>query len=203
MTAEIQTAYKEDTVGRHYHTPIVTKRSPIRMEKPSPPVIFSLNKPIGRDDFKKLSDETKVMYIKHLKEKYNATAGQIAEMLGYNRGYFSKGFITPLGINDLFPKGGKVSKKQIAGWKMFLKSKESTESEPAAEFTTSSEVKPAETTAENTFCDCSFTLKGKLKVLEIAKKINAMVEDGVECLISIAIKSLDNIENNEIKGEYQ
>ena len=42
------------------------------------------------------------------------------------------------------------------------------------------------------FCNCSFTLKGELRVSDIAERIKSMVSDGTQCQISIAINALED-----------
>ena len=49
------------------------------------------------------------------------------------------------------------------------------------------------------FCNCSFTLKGELRVSDIAERIKAMVSDGTQCQISIAINALENKTDEEYK----
>lgn len=80
---EIQEVYKEDTSGRRYHAPTLSKKGERYKEPPSePPVTVNIKRPMRRDEFRRLSDSLKAIYIKSLCEQYQATATQIANMLG-------------------------------------------------------------------------------------------------------------------------
>lgn len=186
---EIEEVYREDTIGRRYHTPIKSKKGTAYKEPPPAEVVsVKLNAPMNRDEFKKLNDSLKVTYIQHLRKVFGCTSTQIAEMLGYNPSHFST-LISKLNLKGLFK--GRPTKKQVTAWKKFLKS-----AEPAAENTVKPELKKQEAPMAM-FCNCSFTLKGELKVSDIAERIKAMVSDGTPCQISIAINALDNNESNQ------
>ena len=184
---EIQEVYQEDTSGRRYRTPIITKGGyTYKMPPIDEPTTISLKKPMTRDEFKGLSDSLKVIYITHLKEQYGCTATQIAKMLGYSSNYFSKKIVSALNLSGVFKRGGRVSKKQLAAWNKFLKN----ETEKPASSTSPKQTLKQESAPATMFCSCSFTLKGELKVSDIADRISAMVADGTQCSISIAIDAL-------------
>lgn len=182
MITDIQEVYKEDTVGRKYHTPIITKKNNnIPAEPPATEAItINLNAPISRNEFKKISDSLKILYIKNIRQKYGASAGQIAQMLGYTQSHFSTAVVTRLNLKGLFRSRPKQTKKQQTEWKKFLKNGIEDQKAP----TTKSSV-PA------MFCNCSFTLKGELRMSDISERIHAMVADGTPCSISVAINALD------------
>lgn len=186
---DLQEVYKAETTGRHYHVPIVSKKGSTFKEPPAEEVVYvNLNEPIKRDEFKKLSDSSKAMYITHLRERYEVTATQIAEMLGYNPCHFSAYIVSPLNLKGLFKRRAKPSRKQISEWKKFLNTDVIQE--------VNSPTSPTPTLKKETaplamFCNCSFTLKGELRVSDIAAKIQAMVADGTPCSISVAINSID------------
>lgn len=180
---EIQEVYKEDTIGRRYHVPTKSKRGTVfRTEPPSDVVSLDLNTPINKEEFKNLTDSLKVIYIQHLRKTFCCTSTQIAEMLGYNVSHFST-LVSKLNLKGLFKKG-RPNKKQIAAWKKFLK-----KTEPETETVFKPELKRHEAPMAM-FCDCSFTLKGELRVSDIAERIQSMVSDGTPCQISIAINAL-------------
>lgn len=186
MSPDLHEVYKAETVGKHYHVPIVSKKGGTFQEPPAEEVVsVNLNEPIKKEEFRKLSDSSKIMYIKHLRERYEVTATQIAEMLGYNPCHFSAYIVSPLNLKGLFKHRAKPSRKQISEWKKFLIANETT-----AE-ANSSPVLKKETPPLTMFCNCSFTLKGELRVSDIAAKIQAMVADGTPCSISVAINSID------------
>lgn len=183
VVTDIQEVYREDTIGRRYHTPTKSKRGAVlREEPPSEVLSLNLNAPIDKEEFRNLSDSLKVIYIQHLRKTFCCTSAQVASMLGYNHSHFST-LVSKLNQKGLFKKG-RPNKKQIAAWKKFLKG-----SEPASENVLKPELKKQDAPAAM-FCDCSFTLKGELRVSDIADRIKSMVSDGTQCQISIAINAL-------------
>lgn len=184
---DIQEVYMEDTVGRKYRAPIVSKRAGESKGENGEMTTLNLNEPISKSEFRKLSDALKVMYIQNLHKTYGVTMKQIAEMLGYNVSHFSSSVISRLNLKGQF-KGRRPTQKQLALWKKFLKS-----AEPVHETQTKQELK-RNSIPPAMVCNCSFTLKGELKVQDIAERIHAMVADGTPCSISVAIDALN--ENN-------
>lgn len=184
MIDEVKQVYQEDTVGRKYHTPIISKKQTKDKGDNGELMTLNVNKPMSKEEFRQLSDSLKVMYIQHLRKTYGVTMTQIADMLGYNVSHFSSKIISRLNLRGQF-RGRRPTKKQLALWKKFLKSGE-TESEPPKK----QELKRTDTPLAM-FCNCSFTLKGELKVQDIAERIHAMVADGTLCSISVAIDAID------------
>lgn len=190
MIDEVKQVYKEDTVGRKYHIPIISKKQAEDKGDNGELMTLNVNKPMSKDEFRQLSDSLKVMYIQHLRKTYGVTMTQIADMLGYNVSHFSSKIISRLNLRGQF-RGHRPTKKQLALWKKFLKSGE-TESKPQQK----QELKRTDTPLAM-FCNCSFTLKGELKVQDIAERIHAMVADGTPCSISVAIDAINDGENKQ------
>lgn len=179
---DLQTVYKEETSGRRYHVPIVSKKESI----PSAPeatdvVTLDLNKPLTKGEFKKLSDSLKALYIKHLREKYGVTLTQIANMLEYTPSHFSAGIISKLNLNKLFKTRAMQTRTQKKEWNKFLCYTESSEAD-----TQKPSLKKS-TSADTMCCSCSFILKGELQLKDITERIQAMVSDGTPCTISVSI----------------
>lgn len=184
---EIKEVYKDDTVGRRYHIPTKSKKGTVlRKEPPSEVVSLQLNSPMNKDEFNKLTDSLKVIYLKHLRQTFACSSIQVAQMLGYNSSHFCT-LTSKLNQKGLFQKGKKPTKKQKIAWNKFLQG-----TEPAAEGVFKPELKKHETPM-SMFCNCSFTLKGELSVSDISERIKAMVVDGTPCQISIAINALEDI----------
>ena len=186
---EIQEAYKEDTIGRRYHAPILSKKNDLHNNaKAEDPVTLNLNKPMGRSEFKGLSDSLKTLYIKHLRDKYNVTMVQMAEMLGYSTSGFHN-IVSGLKLNGIFKRDGAPNNKKNndAEWNSFLNNGDN----PAK----NEKRKANDMVRKNKslgVCDCSFTVKGAMNVSEISEMISAMVTDGTTCVINVAIEVLDN-----------
>lgn len=190
--SDIQEVYKEDTIGRRYHTPIISKKGGTFKEpKPETPITVNVKSPISLEEFRKLTDSLKIIYIKSLREQYGATSTQIAEMLGYSPSHFSK-IVSKLGLVGLFSRGGRLSKKQKSEWNKFLKSGEINRQEHVV----TKQILKKEESPAAMFCNCSFKLKGELKVEDITNKIRAMVSDGTPCSISISIHAIEDLEVN-------
>ena len=181
---DIQEAYAEDTVGRKYHAPIKSKRLSESKGENGDVTTLNLNEPMTKEEFRKLSDTLKVMYVRNLHQTYGVTMKQIAEMLGYNVSHFSSSVITRLNLKGMF-KGRKPTQKQLALWKKFLKQGESVCEAPMKQELKCNSAPPA------MVCNCSFTLKGELKAQDIAERIHSMVADGTLCSISVAIDALN------------
>lgn len=183
---EIEKAYKEDTIGRRYHTPTKSKNGTINREEPPSEIVrLQLNTPINKEDFKKLTDSLKVIYLQHLRKTFACTSTQIAKMLGYSSSHFST-LVSKLNQKGLFKKGKRPTKKQMMAWKKFLEN-----ADTASENVFKPELKKQDVPM-SMFCNCSFTLKGELSVSDISERIKAMVSDGTPCQISIAINALED-----------
>lgn len=75
-------------------------------------------KPMVWNEFKYLSDETKINYIKALRKKFNITNPAIADMLGIDRTHFRKAVIVPLELNEHTTPGYHVwDRKGFMAWR--------------------------------------------------------------------------------------
>lgn len=205
MEAEIRDVYNEDTIGRKYRTPIVTKKNNSNKHQVSEPLVtVNVKAPMRKEEFKQLPPSLQAEYIKGLRQNYDATATQIGEMLGYAQGYIHD-IIKKLGLCSLFPVGGRKSGEQKRNWEVFV----SQLSEPNADeqvetkgrkiytepapfsFPSGFKNKSIENScvpqSDTTFKQCSFVLTGALDVGDICRKIGTMVPNGTPCEISIRI----------------
>ena len=176
---EIQEAYRDDTIGRRYHIPIVSKKNTTIKCDVGDIVSINLDEPIGKEGFNKLSSTSQATYIKHIHERFGVTTEQVAAMLGYSPAHFRSAIIGKLKLQGVFKRNGRPSKKQLAAWKKFLST-----GTPATDSSISEATKvelKKKSPPPTMFCDCSFTLKGELSVSDIASKIQALVADGTQC----------------------
>ena len=91
-------------------------------------------KPMVWQDFKYLSDETKIDYIKALRKKFNVSNPAIAEMLGVDRTHFRKYIIVPLGLNEhTTPGPHEWDKESFLAWRGLDKDEAVDISEPNSE----------------------------------------------------------------------
>ena len=105
---EIEEVYREDTIGRRYHTPTKSKKGTIHRDEPASEMVsLNLNSPMDKEEFKKLTDSLKVIYIQHLRKTFGCTSTQIAEMLGYSSCHFSR-LMSNLNQKGLFKKEKEV-----------------------------------------------------------------------------------------------
>lgn len=186
MMTEIEEVYRDDTIGRRYHTPTKSKKGTVcRQEPPSEVISLQLNSPMNKEEFSKLTDSLKVIYLQHLRKTFACSSTQVAEMLGYNSSHFCT-LTSKLNQKGLFQRGKRPTKKQIMAWNKFLKN-----SEPHSENVFKPELKKQDAPM-SMFCNCSFTLKGELSVSDISERIKAMVSDGTPCQISIAINAIED-----------
>lgn len=200
METEIRDVYNEDTIGRRYHIPIVTKKNNSNRHQVSePPVTVNVKAPMCKKEFKQLPPSLQAEYIKGLRQNYDATATQIGEMLGYTQGYIYK-VIKKLGLSSMFPAGGRTSREQKKNWKLFLSQlsdasdiDEQTKTQGRKIYTEPAPLtfpKPlnrCDLQADTTFKQCSFVLTGALDVGDVCRKISAMVPNGTPCEVSIRI----------------
>lgn len=180
---EIQEVYKEDTVGRKYFRPIINKKLADSIGSNGKVKTLKFNRPMPKSEFKNLNDDLKIIYLKYLRETYGATLTQVAEMLGYNVSYFSSKFVSRLKLKGLFK--GHPSQEQAARWEEFLQNGNPEKQKKTEEAVVCPEPPSA------SFCDCSFTLKGGLKTSDIVKRVQAMVDEGTPCIISVSVSALN------------
>lgn len=167
---EIREVYKEDTIGRKYHTPITTKKSTKTVdENPSEEVTIKLDEPMNYQEFKGLDDVVKKLYLKHLVEKYNVTASMVAEMFGIANNTFSTNVSSRLKVNDLF-KHPRPNTEQIKAWDKFLNHGR-----------------------ENrcTLNQVSFELEGYIVAEDIAKVIQPICDGDTLCKVRMLIERID------------
>lgn len=193
--SDIREVYNEDTKGRKYHVPIVSRRQ-VMMGGGSAGEVLSanLNKPMKREEFKKLSDSSKRVYIQGMRTEYGCSAKQMADMLGYSPAYFST-MASSLGLHGLF-KGSRPSKKQTAKWKRFVNGPNTgdviTEKTPVVMSATPIktdivvDAKPQKTQ----LLGCEFALEGELSADDIANTIRVMLSEGMRYRVSVKIDTL-------------
>jgi hypothetical protein len=192
--SEIKEVYNEDTVGRKYHTPVVSKRKRDmeRVEENGEVSSLSLSEPMSRSQFESLPNSLKVVYIKHLRSVYSASMIQMASMLCIPYISFRK-WMDRLELRGIFSKGKNLqTKKQAKEWEKFLSLKVTSEDNIKPILKT--EEKMVDTTQQTNnlslkVSDCVFSLTGELNAQDIARKISAMVDDGVFCNVKIQIEA--------------
>lgn len=202
---EIHEVYKEDTVGRRYHVPIVSKKMQTTFDDGGGEIIcINLNKRMSKQEFSHLSDSMKAMYIRNLNENYGAAMSQIAEMLGYSSRNMSN-IVSKLGLKSLF-KRGRQSKFDAKLWEQFtqeaaIPNNENIDRESSLYNSTNSDtvaVDDERNTMSNAkeprveplltrLSEFSFTLRGKLRAQDIADRIHAMVADGTMCSVVVSV----------------
>lgn len=178
---EIKECYKEDTIGRKYHTPITTKNNTtICKGESSEPMTLKLDEPMDWSEFKELSDSLQTMYITHLREKYNVSQGKLATMFGIVQSTIYNCCVK-LGIADLFNKS-QMDKEQKAAWKEFLSKR--TVEEPKV-------VETIEPNIENTLAIGYFEIgfSGKFNADNIANTLSKLIADGTDCKIHITVEN--------------
>lgn len=119
---DIRETYKADTVGRKYHKGIKNKYTRKEVYKSTcmeeNSKTFNLDNPIDVSEFNEMSYSTKRDYLTHLREKYNATDGAVAEMLGLSNPKFLY-VLNQLDIPSR-KKGQKRSEFQKKMWTEFV-----------------------------------------------------------------------------------
>lgn len=71
---------------------------------------YRMNEPMVWDEFKKLPDDLKVVYVKSLREKYNISAKELANYMGVNQSTFGR-WLKCLGLSE-----GKSSAAKYVNW---------------------------------------------------------------------------------------
>jgi hypothetical protein len=189
---EIRECYREDTIGRKYHTPIVTKNRPMRINGENGDVTtLALDKPMTWDEFKGLSDSLKTTYIVHLVDKYNVGVNELCEMLGCARCTLYQRVTKPLSLGELFKTGHRMSKDEIIAWSEFLNPTEKLEK---CEDNTSENIEKCEETevvapTEPSFdvLKGKFILSGEFNMNKLTTLISALVNEGDNCMVTVTI----------------
>lgn len=177
---DIREVYREDTIGRKYHTNITTKKSPESKVEPSEPVTINVNKPMKYDEFKKLNDSLKLVYINSLIENYNITIKDLCEMFGCSYATAHTKIIKKLNLLGLFGKGNNhKTKEQVLKWDSFLYGGENN----AVDNT----VDAAPVEPNMRLIDFKLILEGKFDVDEVTSKLSALVQNGTPCEITITV----------------
>lgn len=190
---EIREVYQEDTVGRKYRVPIVSKNKDVgTVESKQEPITLKLNQPMSYDEFKLLSDDLKIMYVKHLRQCYKATRFHVAEALGINPSTVSHRIIEGLGLKGLFCKGPQMNAEQKKAWDKFMgKREESTPTEAVEDVkpveTETIEVHPVNPVDTAEVCSFHFMQKGRLNMYEFCKRLNSMISEGTDCVITVRV----------------
>ena len=200
---EIKEVYQEDTTGRKYRAPIVSKRKRDveRVEENGEVATVKLTEPMNRSEFEELPGSLKTMYIKHLHDVYGVSMTQLANMLGIPYITFRRK-MDKLDVKGVFSKGRNMqSKKQIKEWNKFLSLKKDVEDSSKVILKTEDKIVDTKPQANNlslSVNDCVFSLTGELNAQDIARKISAMVNDGVFCNVKIQIEAAPKyLETNE------
>lgn len=183
---DIRECYLEDTIGRKYHNSIVTKNRPMRVNGENGEVTTTnLDAPMSWHEFKKLSDATKTTYIVHLVDKYNVGITELVDMLGCVRSTFYNNVTKPLALGELFERGHKMTANQKAKWSEFLGIEDDT-----PELVEVEEVKvPTKYTMG--VKSAGFVLEGKFDFIKLTALINALVNEGDDCVVSVHISTTD------------
>jgi predicted transcriptional regulator len=120
---DIREAYEEDTVGRKYHNSITSKNNNYGMKTEAGNcTTLQLNEPMTWTQFKKLSDSLKIMYLKHLREKYNVNISLLAKMFGVVPSTVFK-LCQRLGFYELLTRT-YMTKAEKQAWNEFVNSKQ-------------------------------------------------------------------------------
>lgn len=217
---EIKEAYREDTVGRKYHAPIVGKNKPRLNGESGPVTSVNLNEPMTWAEFRGLSDTLRIKYLEHLRDYYKATVTCIAEMMGTHRTRLS-GLISKMGRQGMFSRGAsKLAGNDLEKWNAFLNSGkkiplkiEENLAEELEEFVdelAGEDVRESVSVVNNTvnalptpakdesdysmrLSDCEFTFKGKFNIQDIVKRLSACIDEGTECRIKILMYGYDGV----------
>jgi hypothetical protein len=174
---ELREAYTEDTVGRKYHVPIVSKREAKPANADAGPLrTLNLNKPMNKEQFAALPANLKRDYIVHLITEHGARRADIANMLGYSTSAFSY-TCTNLGI----PRPTHKPKQASEEWKAFISGYASAEAAPVEEEikdskTTSAACKTATVTFEDATLDEVVRSLSHLTLGQRVKSISVSVE---------------------------
>ena len=183
---ELKEVYEEDTKGRKYHSSILSQKGWVdfkQAEKQHGEVhTFNPNKCITKREFLELTDDLKRVYITTLRKKYNVTNIEIAFSMGWDNSALGKE-IKRLGIS----KGRQKYKKTVAqekAWQDFLSSGDVTEKAAQIKAKTKEELGA-------TVCNLHFEQVGELNAELIAKRISALIADGVKCKVAITIETVE------------
>ena len=193
---EIREVYEEDTIGRKYHPPIVSKKwtTPVKEEEHGEVFTLRFDRPMSDEEFQELNNELKSLYLKHLKNRYNVSMGQIADMLGIHYSTLKRR-IENVELCGVFPKGNNnQTKEQEKEWEKFLnvETEDVSDSEPEKEASeqqqyTSTLVPNYTQIIPMRVSEVTFKATGILNVSDISKKISSMIDDGTVCEISVSI----------------
>lgn len=194
---EVRECYKEDTIGRKYHAPIVTKNKPAVVDGECGEVeSLQLKKPMQYKEFSELNDELKKIYLTHLRDTYHTTQGRVCEMLGISQSYFWKKVITPLNLYGMYSGvKRKLDEDERAAWNNFLNPaieeplEETAEAVEESTVDNTEEVVVSEPTPTATTTRLSFRMCGPLNAVEIARKIATMIEPGTHCTVDVDIRA--------------
>lgn len=187
---EIREAYKEDTVGRKYRTPVHFKPTAMDYkEEFGDCVTLKLNEPMSWNQFKGLSDSLKVKYITHLKEVFNVSQIALAKMFNVVPSTIHK-TINALNLVELF-EHTHMTKTEKAVWNDFLKGiakigagigldtekVENTESVESVKLSTSS----------MKLSSFTFNFSGSFNSIELINSIKTVIDEGTDCHITIGV----------------
>lgn len=193
----IREVYTTDTVGKKYHTPIVSKQTPtIKDSKQAEVLTANLTQKVDKKTFLKMSNASKKEYIEQIREKYSPTNIELSRAIGISPATL---YVV---LNELYPNGrskysaGKRTPEQEIGWQIFIGLREApaeqvveqpVEEQPTVE-------QKEEPTPRKPVVSCrrvTFDVEGPLNVQDIATKIGVMVADGVNCRVSVILNVID------------
>lgn len=196
MDQEIREAYKEDTIGRRYYPSIVSKHTDRIKEEGGEVITMNLNKPMKVKEFKKLSDESKIKYITHLKKTYNVNIHAIYEMLGCSRSWFHQFVTKPLGLSKMFMVGKQMTFEENLKWNEFLKDTDNIEntyenlSENSVKNTENQNIVDnfkAPEPLKMEVLNANFTVSGVFDAQRFSDILKNYINEGCQCEISVSI----------------
>lgn len=80
MNKEIREVYNEDTMGRKYHTPIITHTNGFK-EYGGEITTFKYDKPYSWLEFRRLPDEHKKIWLEYIRVRFNISQTTLAEYM--------------------------------------------------------------------------------------------------------------------------
>jgi hypothetical protein len=157
---------------------------------------MNLNKPMKYKEFKKLSDEMKIMYITHLRETYNANIKAIYTMLECSRSVFHSHTTKPLGLDKLFHTGNTMTFEQQVKWNEFLNGENDIDkacdnlSENIVKNTENQNIVDNFEAPEPSKMDvlnASFTVSGVFDAQRFSDILKNYIKEGTHCEIAVSI----------------
>lgn len=206
MNKEIQEAYTEDTYGRKYHKPTITPKGAVTMRNDDfcgEVQTYNFNRPLSKDEWKKLPDDLKRLYIQSLRERFAVTNKEIAATFGMGEANLYI-YLNRLNLKQQSGYKRKKPKEKQEAWERFLNGETETKPvevkpEKTAREVTTIEMPPCEWAdiltdekpAETVVCKFSFEQVGAISAADIAKYIQMMIPNGTKCRVSVNIETVN------------